>query len=135
VCKFDESLSHLGYAASDFMLMPSKFEPCGLPQMVSPIYGSLSVVHDTGGLHDTVEHLDTSSNTGNGFVFKHYNREGLRWAMDEAMSFYRLPQEIKAAQIARIMQQSRARFNHSVTAQQYIGIYEKMLDRQLVFQE
>jgi starch synthase len=135
VCKFDESLSHLGYAASDFMLMPSKFEPCGLPQMVSPIYGSLSVVHDTGGLHDTVEHLDTSSNTGNGFVFKHYSREGLRWAMDEAMSFYRLPQEIKAAQIARIMQQSRARFNHSVTAQQYIGIYEKMLDRQLVFQE
>ena len=58
VCDFDEELSRLGYAASDFMLMPSRFEPCGLPQMISAIYGSLPIVHDTGGLHDTVRHLD-----------------------------------------------------------------------------
>jgi ADP-glucose type glycogen/starch synthase len=131
VCKFDESLSHLGYAASDFMLMPSKFEPCGLPQMISPIYGSLSVVHDTGGLHDTVEHLDMTNNTGNGFVFKSYDAQGLRWAIDQAMSFYQLPQEVKSVQISRVMQESRARFNHSVTAQEYIDIYEQMLERQL----
>ena len=132
VCAFDEALSHLGYAASDFMLMPSKFEPCGLPQMVSPIYGSLSVVMDTGGLHDTVEHLDLEKNEGNGFVFKNYDCNGLRWAIDQAMKFHRLPKAVKAQQISRIMKESKARFNHSVTAQEYIDIYEVMLERQLI---
>ncbi len=64
---FEEGLARLAYAASDFVLMPSLFEPCGLPQMIGPIYGSLPVVHDTGGIHDTVGHLDVNSNTGNGF--------------------------------------------------------------------
>jgi len=48
------SLNEL-YAASDFMLMPSLFEPCGLPQMTAPLYGSLPVVHSTGGLYDAAE--------------------------------------------------------------------------------
>ena len=58
---FDERLSHLCYAGSDFILMPSRFEPCGLPQMIGALYGSLPIVHDTGGLHDTVSHLDVTS--------------------------------------------------------------------------
>jgi hypothetical protein len=66
---FDERLSRLAYAASDFMLMPSLFEPCGLPQMTAPIYGSLPVVHSTGGLYDTVRVLDVAKSTGNGFRF------------------------------------------------------------------
>ena len=55
------------------MLMPSLFEPCGLPQMQAPIYGSLAVAHNTGGLHDTVEHLDWNAGRGNGFVFDTYD--------------------------------------------------------------
>ena len=129
---FDESLSHLGYAASDFVLMPSKFEPCGLPQMIGPLYGSLPVVHDTGGIHDTVQHLDVAAGTGNGFMFKFYDAQGLRWAIDQAMAFNALPENVRYAQTSRIMQQAKQQFTHNVTAQAYIHLYEKMMDRQLV---
>lgn len=132
VCDFSETLSRMGYAASDFMLMPSLFEPCGLPQMTSAIYGSLPIVHDTGGLHDTVYHIDSHNNHGNGFVFKTYDSGGLWWAVDQAMSFFSLPDEKKNAIIKRIMLESLASFNHKVTAQSYIDLYEKMLNRPLV---
>jgi len=132
VCDFGETLSHHGYAASDFMLIPSLFEPCGLPQMVSSIYGSLPVARNTGGLHDTVERLDATNNTGNGFLFDIYDSNGLRWAVDEAMRFHALPQNVKTAQISRIMKESAERFTHKVTARNYFDIYESMLQRQLV---
>ncbi len=132
VCNFDENLSRLGYAASDFILMPSSFEPCGLPQMVAPLYGSLPVVHNTGGLHDTVSHLDCASNNGNGFVFDHFNPAGFRWAIDEAMRFHRLPQDVQAPQIDRIMTSAAATFNHETTARHYFDIYEEMLKRPLL---
>lgn len=123
---FDEGLSHLGYAGSDFMLMPSSFEPCGLPQMISPKFGTLPIVHDTGGLHDTIDPLDVENDSGNGFVFKHFDAIGLRWAIDQAMAFYGLPEEEKAAQIARIMREAGERFNHKATAGAYIEIYKRM---------
>lgn len=132
VCDFDEELSHMGYAASDFMLMPSLFEPCGLPQMISAIYGSLPIVHDTGGLHDTVKHLNLQRNTGNGFVFEVCDSNGLRWVIDEAMEFYHRPEDVRATHVARIMRESAEKFNHSVTARQYFDIYEKMLKRPLI---
>lgn len=132
VLDFNDNLSHLGYAASDFILMPSRFEPCGLPQMIGPIYGSLPIVHDTGGLHDTVTHLDAAADCGNGFVFKFFDSIGLRWAIDQAMLFHRLPAEVKNRQISRIMREAKATFNHANTAQSYIAIYEKMLERPLV---
>jgi starch synthase len=133
VCNFDESLSHLGYAAADFMLMPSKFEPCGLSQMVSPIYGTLPIVHDTGGLSDTVRMLDVPHNSGNGFIFKDYDTTGFWWSIEQAVKFYRKPKNIKIPQIARIMDESLAEFNHEVTAKHYIAIYESMLKRHLVY--
>ncbi len=133
VVDFDEILSHLGYAASDFMLMPSLFEPCGLPQMISQKYGSLPIVHDTGGLHDTVMHLDISKNKGNGFVFKNYDSNGFLWAIDKAMKFFKLTDNKKNKQISRIMVESKNTFNHDVTAQNYINIYESMLKRPLVY--
>lgn len=132
VCDFDEELSHLGYAASDFLLMPSLFEPCGLPQMIGAIYGSLPIVHDTGGLHDTIRHLDTDKGEGNGFVFKMFDPNGLRWAIDQAIAFYRLPYDVKEPNIARVMAQSAVAFTHTATARQYISLYEEMLERPLV---
>ena len=133
VVDFDEILSHQGFAASDFMLMPSLFEPCGLPQMVSQKYGSLPLVHDTGGLHDTVTHLNVLKNVGSGFVFKSYDSNGLLWTIDEAMKFFKLPDVEKNEQISRIMVESTNSFNHDVTAQHYIDIYESMLKRPLVY--
>lgn len=129
---FDERISHIAYAASDYLLMPSRFEPCGLPQMIGPLYGCLPIVHDTGGLHDTVSHLDVATDSGNGFVFKYYDAPGLRWAIDEAMHFRKQPENVREKQIARIMQDAAARFTHEVTANAYISTYERMLQRPLI---
>lgn len=126
---FDEKHSHLGYAASDFIFMPSSFEPCGLPQMIAPKYGSLTIAHDTGGLHDTVEHLDLAGNKGNGFLFEYFNADGLRWAVGEALKFHALPLAERTVQLARVMRESAARFNHETTAAAYIKRYEQMLQR------
>ncbi|MBQ4384563.1 MAG: glycogen/starch synthase [Kiritimatiellae bacterium] len=132
VHNFDGRLSQLGFAGSDFTLMPSLFEPCGLPQMQAPIYGSLAVAHNTGGLHDTVENLDIGTSTGNGFVFDTYDSGGLFWALDQAMAFYRQSPEVKEREISRIMSESLRRFNHEACAKEYIKLYERMLDRPLV---
>jgi starch synthase/alpha-amylase len=132
VCHFDEGLEHLGYAASDFILMPSRFEPCGLPQMIAPIYGSLPVAHNTGGIRDTISHLNLDTGAGNGFVFDVYDANGLLWAMEEAMGFFIQSNRVKNRQIKRIMQESKATFTHSVTARRYIDLYEKMLRRPLI---
>jgi starch synthase/alpha-amylase len=132
VCNFDENLSRLALGAGDFVLVPSRFEPCGLPQMIGSIYGALPVVHDTGGLHDTVWHLDAEAGTGNGFVFKNYDTGGLWWGISEAMRFYLTDPRAREAQRARVMEESARRFNHNVTAQQYIDLYETMLERPLI---
>jgi glycogen synthase len=100
--------------------------------MVSSIYGSLPIARDTGGLHDTVTHLNVENNTGNGFLFTHYDGAGLRWGIDEAMRFHHLPAEVRHQQITRIMRESKARFNHEKTAEAYFDIYEKMLHRPIV---
>jgi ADP-glucose type glycogen/starch synthase len=135
IVDFEEGLSRRAYAASDFMLMPSLFEPCGLPQMTSPLYGSLPVVHSTGGLYDTVRHLDVENSTGNGFRFDHYNADGFRWAIDRAMDFHALPREIREREIRRIMIESAREFSHTEVARRYINIYEEMLARPLVEKE
>ncbi len=132
VVDFDERLSRLAYAASDFMLMPSLFEPCGLPQMTAPLYGSLPVVHSTGGLYDTVRHIDVEHSTGNGFSFDHYGAEGLRWAMDRAMDFHAMPADVREREIRRIMVESSREFSHKEVARRYIEMYEAMLERPLV---
>jgi len=128
---FDENLSRLGYAASDFMLMPSKFEPCGLTQMIALKYGSLPIVHRTGGLKDTIEHLNTVNSQGNGFVFEDYDCQALNWAIQCAMDFYQLPAELKQREIERVMHEAHSRFTHQKTASQYINLYEEMLGKPL----
>jgi len=132
ICDFDEKRARLAFGASDFVFMPSLFEPCGLPQMIGPIYGCLPVAHDTGGIHDTVRHLDVHSDSGNGFLFETFDSGGLYWAMNEAMNFYNLPADVKATQLRRIMTAGVETFNHSVTAGRYIELYEKMIRRPLV---
>ncbi len=135
ICDFDESLSRLAYGASDFVLMPSLFEPCGLPQMIGPIYGSLPIANDTGGIHDTVVHMDADKDRGNGFLFNVYDPNGFFWAINEAMLFYELPREVRERHIKRIMTESVDVFSHAVTAKHYIDLYEKMLQRPLIKDE
>lgn len=132
VCNFNDNLSRLAYGASDFILMPSLFEPCGLPQMIASIYGTLPVAHDTGGIHDTIVHIDVRRNKGNGFLFETFNPGGLMWAITQAMDFYNLPKQIKNKIIKEIMTKAATSFNYDNTARQYIDLYEKMLNRPLI---
>lgn len=132
VSDFNEALSHKAFAGSDFLFMPSSFEPCGLPQMTGCIYGTLPIVHDTGGLHDTISHLEPDRDRGNGFVFTVHDGPGLRWAVDRAMDFYRLDAEVKAHHIRRIMTEGVLTFNHAACAENYINLYERMLHRPFI---
>lgn len=132
ICGFNEALSHQAFASSDFLLMPSSFEPCGLPQMVGSIYGTLPIVHNTGGLHDTIKHLNVEHNCGNGFLFDVHNSQGLKWAVDRAMDFHFMDSDVKETQVTRIMTDSVSEFNHSRCAQEYINLYEKMLKRPFI---
>ncbi len=129
---FDVALEHLGYGAADFVLMPSRYEPCGLPQMIGAIYGALPIAHAVGGLRDTVQHLDIVQNSGNGFLFENYDSGGLFWAIQEAMTFYRRPASVRSAQIQRIMAESASRFSPEVMADQYLALYAKLLKRPVV---
>jgi starch synthase/alpha-amylase len=103
--------------------------------MIAPIYGALPVAHDTGGIHDTIKDLNVKKNTGNGFLFKNFDSNGLFWAIQQAMTFYNLPRDKKKKQIKRILIESAAGFTHAATARQYIDLYEKMLKRRLIFVE
>ena len=70
---YDDDLAHRLYAGSDLFLMPSKFEPCGISQMIALRYGTLPIVRETGGLKDTVKAYNKYTGEGNGFSFKNYN--------------------------------------------------------------
>jgi len=87
--KYDEVLAHRIYAGSDFFLMPSRFEPCGLGQIISLRYGTVPIVRSTGGLADTVTDVTADPKEGNGFVFEAYTTAALLDAVRRAMDFFR----------------------------------------------
>ena len=85
---FDEGLAHRIEAGADFLLMPSRFEPCGLNQLYSQRYGTLPIVRGTGGLLDTVENYDQTSGNGTGFVFWDLNPDTIADTIGWALSTY-----------------------------------------------
>lgn len=95
---FSNPLAHLIEAGADMFLMPSRYEPCGLNQMYSLRYGTVPVVHRTGGLADTVSTWDPSTRRGNGFAFEHHDAAGLRWGVESALRAYKHPETWRAIQ-------------------------------------
>ncbi|XP_073061655.1 probable starch synthase 4, chloroplastic/amyloplastic [Primulina eburnea] len=92
VLKYDESLSHLIYAASDMFIIPSIFEPCGLTQMIAMRYGSIPIARKTGGLNDSVFDLDDNSipvQYRNGFTFLTADEQGFNGALERAFDHYK----------------------------------------------
>lgn len=85
---FTEPKAHLVEAGSDLFLMPSRYEPCGLNQMYSLRYGTVPVVHKTGGLADTVWQYQPKTGQGTGFVFEHFDAAGLSWAVRRGLEVW-----------------------------------------------
>jgi len=85
---YNEKLSHRILASSDYLLMPSRFEPCGLTQMYALKYGAIPIVRLTGGLADTIKEYDSATGKGNGFHFWQYNADDLAYAIRRALSIY-----------------------------------------------
>jgi len=114
---FDEALAHRIYAGADLFLMPSRYEPCGLGQMIALRYGTVPVVRKTGGLADTV-HED--GDRPNGFVFEDYTAGALLAALNRALAAYR-----DEALWARLVANAFASdFSWQASAQQYVELYE-----------
>ncbi len=91
--KYNETLAHRIEAGADMFLMPSRYEPCGLNQLISKKYGTVPVVRATGGLEDTIVHWDPESATGNGFKFKDYTPEALWKTLNLALATYKNKKE------------------------------------------
>lgn len=85
---YDETRAHRIYAGADALLVPSRFEPCGLTQLIAMHYGTVPIVRETGGLKDTVEPYNMYFNTGNGFTFDLYDAGLLLDAINRAKTFY-----------------------------------------------
>jgi starch synthase len=121
---YSEEISHLIEGGSDFFLMPSRYEPCGLNQMYSLAYGTLPIVRNTGGLVDTVENYDQKTGGGTGFLFDDltpsaiYNTVG--WAV---WAWYNNRPHIEDMR-KRGMKQD---FSWAKSAKQYIELYESAL--------
>lgn len=122
---FNEQIAHLAYAASDFFMMPSQYEPCGLGQMIAMRYGALPIVHETGGLKDTVLPYNQYTGEGTGFSFKHYDAQVFKDILFEASAIYITDQAIINHLKTQAMQKS---FNLDTMANHYVMLYKKMLE-------
>jgi starch synthase len=123
---FSQEMSLRIYAGSDMLLMPSRFEPCGITQMLAMRYGSIPIVHRTGGLADTVQELDPAAGAGNGFSFAPYDPFHLFAAMVRALEVYRFPEVWQA-----LMQRAMLSDNSwDASAEQYVALYRRAQELQ-----
>ena len=124
---FDAALAQRIYAGSDMFLMPSRYEPCGLGQLISFKYGAVPIVRKTGGLADTVHDIDPKTGKGNGFVFKAYNAEAMLAAVKRAIEFYK-NKAVWVKLQERIMAYD---YSWTASAKKYISLYVKAVDKVL----
>ncbi len=122
ILQFSSDLASKLYAASDLFLMPSKFEPCGLGQMIAMTYGSVPIVRETGGLKDTVQPYNPTDKTGVGFTFKTYNSYDMLDAVWRAYGTFFDKDNWKAV-ASNAMKQD---FGWEVSAKKYIDIYNNI---------
>jgi starch synthase len=121
--EFDDPLSRRIYAASDLFLMPSKFEPCGLSQMIAMRYGSVPIVRETGGLKDTVSQFDPNTGIGNGFTFLNYNAHDMLFTIQNAVNIYHNDRGL----FEKITDNAfNSRFNWENSAQVYLTHYRNL---------
>lgn len=120
---FNATLAQKIYAGSDMFLMPSRFEPCGLGQLLALRYGSIPIVRETGGLKDTVINFEPQTNNGNGFTFKRYDALAMYTAIVRAIETYHYKDQWKTL-VHRAMS---ADFSWRKSALKYIELYRRAL--------
>lgn len=120
---YDNPLAHLIESGSDMFLMPSKYEPCGLNQMYSLKYGTIPMVHATGGLADTIQDYDPSEHQGNGFSFREYSPEALLLTVERAIKTFRNKAQWKFLRDNALA----CDFSWDVSARKYLELYETLL--------
>ncbi len=120
---FNAPLAQRIYAGSDMFLMPSRFEPCGLGQMIAMRYGSVPVVRSTGGLADTVRDFNPTTGEGNGFAFKPYQAMALYTALVRAVENYRHKGEWHKLMLRGMT----ADFSWDASARKYVELYRRAL--------
>ncbi|MCT4607303.1 MAG: glycogen synthase GlgA [Marinisporobacter sp.] len=120
---FDEGLAHKIYAGSDMFLMPSRFEPCGIGQLIALKYGTLPIVRETGGLYDTVRPYNEYTGDGNGFSFMNYNAHDMLHTIKRAVGFH-----YDRERWENIMKNSMScEYGWDLSAKKYIQVYENLM--------
>lgn len=123
--EFDENLAHQIEAGSDFFLMPSQYEACGLNSMYSLTYGALPIVRGVGGLTEIVEDYDEKNRTGNGFVFEKYGAADLMNAVKKALKVFENKEELQA-----VVENARSKdYSWKEQIEHYADIYETLTNK------
>jgi starch synthase len=120
---FSDELAHLIEAGSDIFLMPSKYEPCGLNQMYSLTYGTIPIVHETGGLADTVIRYNEKTGEGTGFSFKKYDSKEFLKEIKRALKIF----NDKKAWLKIVKAGMKTDFTWNSSAKKYIDLYKTIL--------
>lgn len=121
---FSDELAHLIEAGADMLLMPSRFEPCGLNQMYSLNYGTVPIVRNTGGLADTVIPFNDKTGEGNGFVFDKYDVPSLVKEVKNALKYF----EDKKTWLKIMKNGMKKDFSWSASAKKYVDLYKTTLN-------
>jgi starch synthase len=119
---FRVDLSHRIYGAADMLLMPSRFEPCGLSQLIALRYGTVPIVRETGGLNDTVFSYSEENTKGNGFTFTNYNAHDFMNVIRTALDYY----EDKKAWKQVVKNAMKSDYSWNKSAKEYIELYKKL---------
>ncbi|KKQ57667.1 MAG: Glycogen synthase GlgA [Parcubacteria group bacterium GW2011_GWA2_38_13] len=126
--EFDTKNASLIYAGSDIFLMPSRFEPCGLGQLISLRYGCIPVVRATGGLVDTITDFNPNTGKGNGFVFHKYDSKAFLIACTRAIETFR-----HESVWSKLIQNGfRESFSWRIPAKKYVLLYRKAIKNKLL---
>ena len=120
--RFDATLAQKIYAASDFFLIPSRYEPCGLGQMISFRYGAIPVARETGGLKDSVKEFNPTTGEGDGFTFSEYRADHLFAAIKRALALYK-NRAVWTELVKKVMALD---FSWETSAKEYVKLYQKV---------
>ena len=122
---FEEALAHRIYAGSDFFLMPSRYEPCGLGQLIALRYGCIPIARKTGGLVDTVQDYEPLTSKGTGFLFSDYTPSAMQEAVKRALCVYTDKDKFQGM----LVNGMQLDFSWKKSAKRYIKLYNEIIKK------